>query len=467
MKNVIELLENKGIVAKRVASTHGGEYHSPCPGCGGNKRFHVWPQQKDGHGGYWCRDCAKTGDSIQFLIGFDGLTFPDACRQLDHEIENTKCRPPIPPAAPGSRLSAGAESPLSSYGTQENKLSKSDPDLWAEKAGVFVEWANSNLLTNSKMKKWLKARGIDKAAIGTHPVLLGYNPGDQDGRDIFRHRSSWGLVDEIKKDGRKKRLWLPKGLVIPKVKNGRVVRIRFRRFSDDPPPYYILQGSDMSPLVINPNTRAFVIIESELDAIAVASAASDLAGVVALGSAQAKPGEDLIRILRRAACILVALDYDSAGKKARWFWKNTFPNAKRWSPFLGKDPGESYKAGVDLRSWVIAGLPAAWNPGRSRSVLSNKEGGAISPEEKSVVKGSPGIPAGVQELADLLKKHPVSIFSTANRLQIRESARWAGQNWEISKRISHLVYFEPEVMAYLNEHPEENITGKNILNDNG
>jgi len=32
--NVLELLKQKGVEPKKAAGTKGGEYHSPCPGCG-------------------------------------------------------------------------------------------------------------------------------------------------------------------------------------------------------------------------------------------------------------------------------------------------------------------------------------------------------------------------------------------------------------------------------------------------
>src|SRR4030042_5297384 len=41
--NILDLLNNRGINPRRAAGTHGGEYPSACPACGGNDRFHVWP----------------------------------------------------------------------------------------------------------------------------------------------------------------------------------------------------------------------------------------------------------------------------------------------------------------------------------------------------------------------------------------------------------------------------------------
>jgi len=45
---ILDLLEQDGIEPKKVASTHGGEYSSSCPLCGGEDRFRYWPEQGDG-----------------------------------------------------------------------------------------------------------------------------------------------------------------------------------------------------------------------------------------------------------------------------------------------------------------------------------------------------------------------------------------------------------------------------------
>lgn len=73
--------ELPGITLKRVASTKGGEYCSPCPACGGNDRFLVWPNEGD-NGRYWCRRCGKKGDLIDFLRWQKGMSFKEACEAV-------------------------------------------------------------------------------------------------------------------------------------------------------------------------------------------------------------------------------------------------------------------------------------------------------------------------------------------------------------------------------------------------
>lgn len=115
-------------------------------------------------------------------------------------------------------------------------------------------------------------------------------------------------------------------------------------------------GSIMAPMVFWGNQTAVVIVESELDAILIAQEAGDLVAVVAMGSAQAKPGEGLHKRLSAAQRVFVALDADDAGGKAAWtFWKS-YPGFKRWPCVKGKDPNEQRLDGIPVRDWIEAAL---------------------------------------------------------------------------------------------------------------
>ena len=73
---------------KRVARTNGGEYEGPCPHCGGTDRFRVWPRNGE-TGAFWCRQCEASGDGIDYLREVEGMTFPEACRELhvEHKLD--------------------------------------------------------------------------------------------------------------------------------------------------------------------------------------------------------------------------------------------------------------------------------------------------------------------------------------------------------------------------------------------
>ena len=107
----------------------------------------------------------------------------------------------------------------------------------------------------------------------------------------------------------------------------------------------------------NLDRKHLVIVESELDGLLIEQEAGELAGVVALGSAQAKPDQELNGLLRLASSILVSLDFDEAGASAAWwYWLSNYPNARRWPTPYGKDPSEAFQKGLNIRAWVEAGL---------------------------------------------------------------------------------------------------------------
>lgn len=67
---------------KRVSAK---EWRGACVFCGGDHksdRFIVWPERDR----YWCRQCNKRGDSIQFLREVLGLSFRDAAALVGKEL---------------------------------------------------------------------------------------------------------------------------------------------------------------------------------------------------------------------------------------------------------------------------------------------------------------------------------------------------------------------------------------------
>lgn len=60
-----------------------GEYSGPCPTCGGDDRFIVWPDEGgEERGRYYCRGCRDSDDAIGFLQKHRGYSYPDACKAL-------------------------------------------------------------------------------------------------------------------------------------------------------------------------------------------------------------------------------------------------------------------------------------------------------------------------------------------------------------------------------------------------
>jgi hypothetical protein len=479
--NTLDLASRK-VQLKKVSNTNCGEWQGPCPGCGGDDRFHVWPEQNETKGGYWCRGCGKYGDNIQFLRDFEGMSFVDACNYLNIPLPE-RGNPSVSShgSAPGGASYFGNMNPER---PEERKKPEFIPnehvapaDLWQEKALKFVAWSQDNLSKDNATLAWLAARGISaETAVN---FRLGWNIGE-DGKDFYRARKAWGLPEALKDDGRPRALWIPRGLVIPYIVDGVMYRIRIRRPDESGPRYYVLPGSSMAIMTIEPRRRAFVVVESELDGIACA-AACPLAGAVALGSLEAKPDADAFAVLRSSLQILNALDYGDTGggakaaERAKTWWADQFPNCDRWPVPKGKDPGEAVRMGVDLNSWIEAGLPpvltmgrqvakvqdtgGAVNSGLKRQTAAenSKDAEAARSEESAIIEETNLSPL-IVELRDLLRNNPkVKIINKPDRFTVLRDGRYVGG------RINYLVFREEIVTAYILNHPDEEIDGTNLI----
>ena len=379
-------------------------------------------------------------------MDFEGLAFQEACWRLNIKIEKHKYKAPkIPKPA------------------KKRSWSPADPDpapggTWLEKAHKFVVWAHGKLLKDAEKLDYLKERGIHSAAIVNHQ--LGFNPG-QHGKDLFRHRESWGLDTVFKKNGQKKRMWIPRGLIIPWIDNDRIMRIRIRR-DEGEPRYYVLPGSNMGMMLLGSIKRVVLVVESELDAILISQEAGDVSSALALGSSSSKPDRSAAQRLRSATLVLLALDYDQAGAGACRWWQNNFPQTKRWPVPVGKDPGEAHQAGTDLRDWIIAGFPAGWRIGRFPFGKNERK------EGKSILSGGLGIgheaifPEKVREFARLIQGIPVFIYHTPERVSLRFKNGWDHNNWDKAKEIAHRLYFDPIVFSFIENHPLRKVTPENI-----
>jgi hypothetical protein len=206
------------------------------------------------------------------------------------------------------------------------------------------------------MLGWLKERrGLSEETIKEHRLGLVLI-------DRFEGHGQWGLEPVLKDDGTPKKIWVPRGLTIPLWQEGKIYRIRIRRpkfalRSEADPRYYLLRGSDTRAMILGTDKPVSIIVESELDAMLLRQEAGDLVNVISLGNAQTRPDQGVAEVLNQSQLILVSLDADQAGAAESWrWWKEHYPQAHRWPPVAGKDPGDMWAAGVNIRTWVEAGL---------------------------------------------------------------------------------------------------------------
>jgi hypothetical protein len=231
----------------------------------------------------------------------------------------------------------------------------------------------------------------------------------------------------------------------------------------------------MRQMILGSVGRCVVVVESELDAILLDQVAGDITSIVALGTAHAKPDAAAAQLLNSALCILLATDFDDAGKSAVSWWKQTFPRSVRWPAPRGKDVSDALCRDINLRTWVIAGWPAGWRLTQNKTV-SDMKSMAVSGEEKSnPVISSPKKPqadespaeefAGpLDELKKLMRKNPkINIVIGNHQMALMAPDEWRRRNASIFQRISRLVYFEPIVFEHLHNHPAKIINYENII----
>ena len=329
--NVLDILHISGFSFRRKASTGGGEYAGPCPKCGGDDRFRVWPEGKGTGGNFWCRGCGWKGDAITLLMELKGLSFPEACQELSvaKSLAQMTYRSQIP---------SGPE--WSPY------KRRNVPRRWRERATLYALECHKRMMKSQKGLTFAKNRGLKTDTLKRFKI--GWNH-----KDRFEIRRAWGLTP-----GRK--IWLPKGLVLPGWRDSKVMRIKTRRekAEDEWGKYIAVSGGETGPMVLDGKPgKAVIVVESEIDALLISQDACDLVSTFALGSAQIRPDDEAWSLIKQAPLVFISLDYDRAGSK-EWcnWWKPKVKNALSWPTPSEKDPGEYMMKGGNLREWIQAGL---------------------------------------------------------------------------------------------------------------
>lgn len=295
--DLIELARQKELSPKKTAATHGGEYHSACPVCGGKDRFTLWPNEQgrdNVKGRYWCRQCNITGDTLSFCIDILDMKFKDACALMRLPERELLRSQPF----------------RSSHKIREYFISSMPPSNWQTAANAFLSRSEKSLEQALYAQELLQLRGLSLETIKQH--RLGYNP-----KSEWIDRKLWGLPEE-KVEGKAKKLWLPQGLVIPTLDHGLPIKLKIRRDEwheeDKLPKYVELPGSKQAPSLFGLALLPIVLVEAELDALLIMQEASDVCLAMALGGVSKLPDQQTHEILKSADLILFALDFDDAGK---------------------------------------------------------------------------------------------------------------------------------------------------------
>lgn len=324
--------------------------------------FSYNPENDSAH----CFSCGEGGDLISIYAALGDMDDVAAFKAFKAEF------------APGAQSTAKTpQSPVRKV--WKPVQAEPSPALWQERATEFVHNSAARLESNRAVMAQLEAMGV--SADAAKACLLGWNDADKS-----VPRESWGLAPFVT-EGKPKKIWLPEGLVLPMLAHGRVVKIKVRR-SDEAMQrllpelrYWEVPGSMKIFHRYGREAAVWVLVETERDAAMIWSKVRDIGiGAMATGGASKRPDADSAAMLFSTELILNALDADQAGavNSAR-FWDREFPQAKRWPapPSMGKDAGDAFGAGLDVRAWVLAGLPSHVR----RSIETRKGPTVLAPQE--------------------------------------------------------------------------------------
>jgi DNA polymerase I len=385
--DIKSLLKEDGFICKYIANTYGGTFASPCPWCGGKDRFRCFPNNGNG-GNYLCQKCGKKGTVLRYLTEYRGMEYSAAIALsgITTEYKNTNLR---------SRLLK-----------KDNKFKEpSDPpcNKWQQQASELIQVATENIWhpENVGYLDWLMKRGLTASTIRKYNI--GYNCAD-----IYYDRSVWGITDP---NNSSNKMIVPAGIIIPHINNDVIQKIKIR--CSDPQAknkYHLLAGSNNSVMVLGFGS-CHIVVESELDGILLEQEAGDLVTIIVLGSAQNRPDVLIMKQLVNSDLVLLALDNDRAGVESSYdWWMKTLPNTKRWPVLNGKDPGEAFQNGVNIRNWIQAGI-LSYDPSGNVNLKQNRVG-----NNQSDKVSDKDIKRSLAALAEIKDKNAVfvNIITTGN-----------------------------------------------------
>lgn len=365
---------------RKVANTAGGEYHGPCPLCGGTDRFSVRPHAPKPR--WYCRQCTpKGGNAIDYLIATQHIGFKEAVAYLGGPTSEDK------PA----RKQEGR--PMT---TPEPKPIAPPDFAWQAKAAEICSDAVSVLESETPAglgaMAYLRTRGLMPDTIKA--ASLGYVP----------------------KAGVQHGIHVSQGITIPWYLDGEFWQIKIRHRTGTEPKYGSVQGGH--PFLYVPGGELptgqggpLVLVEGEFDALLLWQQLARSISVASLGSASA--GNDVLsdRIKQAIGAfnpILVAYDNDAAGMAGSAKIVQQFPGAHRLIVPQGNDVTDFVMQGGSLTAWIQAALArVAMDPAWSRTDIAPLVTDRVAPQEGPVLPPTaPESPAEPDWAANVLPLDP-------------------------------------------------------------
>jgi len=332
-------LVEKDTQLKNLAATYGGEYAGSCPFCGGTDRFRVWPYANYPH--FWCRQCGRSGDAIDYVQERDKCDFKAALERLGLDQllpRQNGIRPFRQPTIPAVRgLVIGDLKPGYAALVDED---------WQTAAQDFCRKAVDYLHSPKGLDAYnylLNERRLTPDVIQS--MQLGYNPTDE--------HTDWGT----------RKVWLPQGIVIPWWIENRIWRVNFRMQGNRNGQRYIQAAGSANGLYNVDRIKyhcTVVLVEGEIDALTImAHLTHRFPEVIAVATVSTQEARVLrwLVALDLADTILLAFDNDGEpGDKASDYWKILLGSkALRLRP-TRKDVNQMTQEGDDLVCWITKAI---------------------------------------------------------------------------------------------------------------
>lgn len=332
----------------RPATVHGVlEYHSNCPWCGGEDRFVTRPET----GQYSCAirssGCGRTGDAIDFLKDFKGMSHSEACDFLGIERNADYV-----PSTPSKSAQSGKEQPPCKE--------------WQSQGMILVERAQSALWSSAgkDMLDYLHGRGMGDEII--KKKRLGYVPLQPNGKFYEADLEQWGLTPE---QTNKDKVRVPNGILIPWFCGMGLWRLALKRPGEKQSYGQVLgSGEGLFNVDAIQYDVPTIMTEAEFCAMAIEQECGDLITPVATGSSTRGRLGRWLAELRLASYVLQGFDEDEGGHEGARYWEEKLDKCLRWSPVFAKDPNDmlmkkyfDWADGYEpsIREWVEIGTQTA------------------------------------------------------------------------------------------------------------
>ncbi len=278
----------------------------------------------------------ESGSPFDFVMKARGLSFGAALAELAR-FYGLATGNPLPKLAPRPRREVERQDdppPAAWQSIVEAVIKDCERRLWSPAGAAALAYLHNRGLTDDTIRA----------------LRLGFNP-------------TWIKTLWQKSDGHFAQL-VP-GITLPWIADGHKWALKVRSLdpADDTKYRQLTDGAQSAALynadAIQPGKPVF-IVEGEFDAALIIQVAGDLVTPVTVGSAS-NSISDRWRSQLDQSPIMLATDNDTAGNKARDRLTEQFPSA-RIAPALPdgiKDVTDYWKAGGDVRQWVIDALATA------------------------------------------------------------------------------------------------------------